>query len=239
MRLSDHVSSVLARRSRAGEPLRITQAGHPALRAPMRPWKGQLPTAQLLELVEAMAVTMREAPGVGIAASQVGIPLQLFLIEDSFGGSEEDPTDPLERVAVPLRALVNARYEELGPTEAAESSHPAATAEIVYAWEGCLSVDGWQSIVPRSRRIRLIGQEITDLGDLREVDEIHTGWPARIYQHEIDHLHGVLCHDRAVPRSFVHERYTGRYADMPEAVAALGLRGEIERLGPGQVRICR
>lgn len=233
MRLTDHVATVLARRSCAGGPLRIAQAGHPALRARMRPWRAQLPTAQLLELIEAMTVTMREAPGVGIAAPQVGIPLRLFLLEDPVGGESgpDGSDDPLERRTVPLRALVNARYEELGPEDG------SAPRELVYAWEGCLSVSGWQSIVPRSRRIRLRGQEITELGDIREVDEIHHGWPARIYQHEIDHLGGILCHDRAVPRSFVAARYASRCADLTDAVATLGLEGAVAQLAPGQVRV--
>src|SRR5699024_5840671 len=100
----------------------------------------------------------------------------------------------------------------------------------VYAWEGCLSVDGWQSIVPRSRRVRLQGTELEADGRLREIDEGHVGWPARILQHETDHLAGTLCHDLMVPRSFVEARYTSHYAQMPEAVRRLGLDGEITRL---------
>lgn len=224
MRLTDHVATVLARREKPESPLRITQAGHPALRAPMRRFRGQLPTSQLLDLVTAMAITMRDAPGVGIAAPQVGIPLKLFLIEDAYAPEEWDPADPLERRAVSLRAMVNPSYEILPD-------------DTVYAWEGCLSVDGWQSIVPRGRRIRLRGQEIFADGSLHEVDEEHVGWTARIYQHEIDHLSGVLCHDRSVPRSFVESRYTMKYEDMSEAAATLGLSGDITYLAPGEVRL--
>jgi peptide deformylase len=111
--------------------------------------------------------------------------------------------------------------------------------ETVFAFEGCLSVSGWQSIVPRSRRVRLRALELLPGGGLREVDEEHTGWTARILQHETDHLGGVLCHDRMVPRSFVEAGYAGRYADLGEAVRRLGLEGEITRLGEGEVVLRR
>src|SRR5699024_5821181 len=95
--------------------------------------------------------------------------------------------------------------------------------------------DGWQSIVPRSRRVRLQGTELEADGRLRESDEGHVGWPARILQHETDHLAGTLCHDLMVPRSFVQARYTSHYAQMPEAVRRLGLDGAVTRLRPGDV----
>jgi len=228
MDLTQLVTKTLDRRSRTGTPLRIVQAGHPALRARARDAYGVLPTALLLELIEAMTVTMRAAPGVGLAAPQIGIPLRLFVLEDrSFedGGEPDAQDDVLERSGVPLRAFLDPSYEVLED----EGS------QTVFAWEGCLSVDDWRSIVPRPRSIVFRGLEVDGRGDIAEVREVHRGWPARILQHETDHLAGTLCHDLAVPRSFVQSRYVERYADMPDAVRRLGLSGDVARLGPGEV----
>ena len=107
--------------------------------------------------------------------------------------------------------------------------------ETVFAFEGCLSVEGWHSIVPRSRRVRLRATELLGDGTLREIEEEHVGWTARILQHETDHLAGTLCHDVSVPRSFIEEDYTVHYGDLSEAVRLLGLEGDITRLAPGEV----
>jgi peptide deformylase len=66
-------------------------------------------------------------------------------------------------------------------------------------------VRGWQAVVARHRRVRLTGQD--EAG--RELDEVVTGWPARIVQHETDHLHGTLYVDRAVMRSLVADSAIG------------------------------
>ncbi|MDO5663086.1 MAG: peptide deformylase [Brachybacterium sp.] len=235
MDLSALVTKTLERRERPTDPLRITQAGHPALRARSRPWSGQLAPALLTELVEAMVITMREAPGVGLAAPQVGIPLQLMVIEDRIEPEEpEEPeaddlaegvsADPLRRSPVDLRVLLNPTYASVGPRRA-------------LFWEGCLSVRGWQSIVPRHLTVRWEAQERLADGRIVDAAEEWTGWPARIMQHETDHCAGTLCHDLAVPRSFVEDRYTGRYADLEEAVRWLGLEGPVTELQPGSIEI--
>ena len=219
---------ILDRRPRENAPLRIVQAGHPALRRSAVVARDRLEAPLLLELADAMTLTMREAPGVGLAAPQIGLPLSMYVVEDRYAAEEgEDPEDELlERRPLRLRALLDPVVEPLGD-------------ETVFAFEGCLSVSGWQSVVPRSRRVRLRALELLPGGGLREVDEEHTGWTARILQHETDHLGGVLCHDRMVPRSFVEAGYAGRYADLGEAVRRLGLEGEITRLGEGEVVLRR
>lgn len=222
MELTDLVAKTLSRRRGDGS-LRIVQAGHPALRQSARAWSGQLPAEQLADLVEAMAVTMREAPGVGLAAPQVGIPLALMMIEDRFAADDEED-DVLRRRPVPLRVLLDPVYEVEGTRRA-------------FFWEGCLSVDGWQSIVPRSAAVRARATERRTDGSLVAIDERWDGWAARIFQHETDHLAGTLCHDLAVPRSFVEARYTEHYADLPEAVRRLGLTGDVARLRSGEVEI--
>ncbi|APX31511.1 N-formylmethionyl-tRNA deformylase [Brachybacterium sp. P6-10-X1] len=215
---------ILDRRERPSDPLRIVQAGHPALRRRAVTARAKLEPALLLELVEAMTITMRDAPGVGLAAPQIGLPLSLYVVEDRVAGEpgEDEEGDLLERRSLPLRALLDPQVELLG-------------GERVYAWEGCLSVSGWQSIVPRARRVRLRASELLPDGTQREVDEEHVGWTARIFQHETDHLEGTLCHDLMVPRSFIDAGYAAHYTDLSEAVRRLGLRGEVTELDPGEV----
>jgi len=224
--ITELTRKILDRRAKDGDPLRIVQAGHPALRRRAVRATDRLEMELLLELAEAMVVTMRAAPGVGLAAPQVGLPLSFYVVEDRFASEqgEDEDDDLLERRPLPLRALLDPVLEPLG-------------AERVYAFEGCLSVDGWQSIVPRSRTVRLRATELLGDGRLREVDEEHVGWTARILQHETDHLAGTLCHDVSVPRSFIDAGYMSHYADLGEAVRRLGLTGEIAELAPGEVRI--
>ncbi|MFC7458486.1 peptide deformylase [Brachybacterium sp. GCM10030267] len=243
MDITELSRKILERRPSEEDPLRIVQSGHPALRRRAVAAGDRIPAGLLLELAEAMTITMRRAPGVGLAAPQIGLPLALVVVEDRYAGAgagtdadvdagadAEDAApgeasageDPLERRPFPLRALLDPQVELLG-------------TQRVYAWEGCLSVDGWQSIVPRARRVRLRATELLPGGDLREIDEEHGGWPARILQHETDHLAGILCHDKMVPRSFISARYTAHYTDMPDAVRRLGLSGEITQLGEGEV----
>lgn len=223
MELSELVVKTLARRHRSGDPLRIVQAGHPALRGQAREWNGQLDDELLAELVEAMVVTMRKAPGVGLAAPQVGIPLQLVVLEDPVAEVADDD-DVLRRRHLPQRTFLNPAYTGIG-------------SRRVYYWEGCLSVDDWQSIVPRHLTVDASALERGADGTITSITERWTGWSARIFQHETDHLAGTLCHDRCVPRSYVRSRYTERYADLPEAVRWLHLDGEVASLAPGVVEI--
>jgi peptide deformylase len=104
--------------------------------------------------------------------------------------------------------LVNPAYEPLG-------------ADRVTFFEGCLSVPGWQAVVARAAEVRLRGED--EHG--RPVDEVFSGWPARIVQHETDHLDGFLYLDRAELRSLssneaMAERWT--QAAPEEAAKALG-----------------
>lgn len=222
--ITELTRKILDRRAKDDDPLRIVQAGHPALRRRAVRARGRLEPDLLLELARAMTVTMRAAPGVGLAAPQVGLPLSFYVVEDRYASApgEDADDDLLERRPLALRALLDPVLEPLG-------------SQRVFAFEGCLSVDGWQSIVPRSRRVRLRATELRGDGRLQDVDEEHTGWTARILQHETDHLDGTLCHDVSVPRSFIDAGYGSHYADLGEAVRRLGLTGEIAELGPGEV----
>lgn len=184
----------------------IVQAGHPVLRAVCEPFDGQLDAAQLDALLAVMHRTMRAAPGVGLAAPQIGLPLALAVIEDP-GTVDPDVERERERPPVPFRVLVNPRYSPV----------PDAADERVDFFEGCLSVPGYQAVVPRLRRLRLTGADETG----RALDEIVSGWPARIVQHETDHLGGTLYLDRARLRSLARADELGeRWAAEPHPIAA-------------------
>jgi peptide deformylase len=131
---------------------------------------------------------MREAPGVGLAAPQVGLPLQLAVIEDR----EEYHKDALaeylrerERRPVPFHVIINPSLTEI-------------PGEKVEFFEGCLSLAGFSALVPRARRVRVECLDEQGSGKIIEA----SGWYARILQHEIDHLHGGLYIDRMYTRTF-------------------------------------
>ncbi|MEE4543105.1 peptide deformylase [Streptomyces sp. V4-01] len=177
--LAERVEELLA----ADGPLPIVAAGDPVLRAGAAPYDGQLGPALLSRFVAALRQTMHAAPGVGLAAPQVGIPLRIAVVEDPASGPQE-VMDARGRTPLPFRVLLNPVYEPEGEARAA-------------FFEGCLSVPGWQAVVARHARVRLRGQD--EHG--RALDEVLTGWPARIVQHETDHLDGTLYLDVARLRS--------------------------------------
>lgn len=164
-------------------PLPIVAAGDPVLRRPAEPFDGQLDPVLLERFVAALRATMHAAPGVGLAAPQVGVPLRIAVVEDPAPVPQEVRL-ARGRVPQPFRVLVNPAYEPLGSERAA-------------FFEGCLSVPGWQAVVDRPARVRLTA--LDEHG--RPVDEEFSGWPARIVQHETDHLDGTLYLDRAEVRS--------------------------------------
>jgi len=178
-RLRDRVEELLAHEG----PLPIVAAGDPVLRRPAEPFDGQLDPALLIRFIVALRATMHAAPGVGLAAPQVGVGLRIAVIEDPAPVPEEVRL-ARGRVPQPFRVLVNPAYEAVGTERAA-------------FFEGCLSVPGWQAVVARHSRVRLTA--LDEHG--RAVDEEFSGWPARIVQHETDHLDGTLYLDRAELRS--------------------------------------
>lgn len=191
----------------AGGPLPVVAAGDPVLRRPAAPYEGQLGPALLARFVEALRLTMHAAPGVGLAAPQVGVGLRIAVIEDPAPVPDEVRVTR-GRVPQPFRVLVNPSYEATGPARAA-------------FYEGCLSVPGYQAVVARHAEVRLRGED--EHG--QAVDEVFTGWPARIVQHETDHLDGVLYLDRAETRSLASNQAMAELWAEPaplQAARALG-----------------
>jgi peptide deformylase len=163
----------------------IVQVGDPVLRQQAREvTPKELASPELAELIADMRDTMRAAPGVGLAAPQIGVSLQLAVIEDTAQGISPEQRAAREREEVPFHVLVNPRLTVIGD-------------ERIPHFEGCLSFASFQMIVSRARRVRVDALDEHGKPFSREA----TGWYARILQHEIDHLRGVVCCDRMDPRT--------------------------------------
>ncbi|MFI6018247.1 peptide deformylase [Streptomyces sp. NPDC051287] len=200
--LAERVEELLA----DGGPLPIVAAGDPVLRRGTERYEGQLGPGLLARFVRALRDTMHAAPGVGLAAPQVGVALRIAVIEDPAPVPEEVAV-ARGRVPQPFRVLVNPVYEPVGDGRAA-------------FFEGCLSVPGYQAVVARHAEVRLRGEDEHGVA----VDEVFTGWPARIVQHETDHLDGTLYLDRAELRSLSsNETAATRWTDPTPRAAATEL----------------
>ena len=148
--------------------------GDPRLRLASRPVPpSQFGGQALLALVHDLRDTMAARDGAGLAAPQIGVPLQVLIF-----GITHNPRYP-EAPPIPETVLVNPKITPLGP-------------ELESGEEGCLSVPGLRAAVPRWRRVRYAA--FTPCGEPleREVEGFH----ARVVQHECDHLAGILFTDR-------------------------------------------
>jgi peptide deformylase len=133
----------------------------------------QVGTPQLDSLVEAMRETMRACGGVGIAAPQIGVSLRIIVFE-----VPESPRYP-DASPIPMTVVVNPVVTPLG-------------GEREESWEGCLSIPDLRGLVPRFRRIRYEGFDPRG----GRIDRVVEGFHARIVQHEVDHLNGLLFTER-------------------------------------------
>ncbi len=177
--LSDHVAELLA----GPRPLPIVTAGHPVLRIPAARYDGQLGDALLADLLDAMRETMHAAPGVGLAAPQIGIGLQIAVAQDS-AEIMPDIAEARDRRGLGYLVLINPSYAAVGTGRAA-------------FYEGCLSVPGYQAVVDRPAAVSLTRLDASGAVLMQEF----SGWSARIVQHETDHLGGTLYLDKALTRS--------------------------------------
>ncbi len=193
--------------------LKIGMVGEAVLRERARPLAStEIRSTKIQNLIEHMRETMNDAPGVGLAAPQVGMPLQLAVIEDKleyFAGFSAEQLAERERRPVPFHVIIN-------PT-----IHVQPLAEVEF-FEGCLSLPGYTAIVPRARDVRV--ECLDDKGEWHVIEA--SGWYARILQHEIDHLQGTLYIDRMLSRTFCCLDLHGRFwknKSVAEVKAALGL----------------
>jgi peptide deformylase len=126
----------------------------------------------LHKLLDDMLETMREAPGVGLAAPQVGMALRAAVVE--YPEDEEDPDSPKRVYEIINPEIIKKKGAEVGQ-------------------EGCLSIPGYAADVERATFVLVKAQDRHG----KEVRIKAYDWLARIFQHEIDHLHGVLMTDKA------------------------------------------
>ncbi len=160
----------------------ITQLGNPILRCQSKPVPMPLSRGHQ-QLIDDMIATMKRAKGVGIAAPQVGVGLKLFIVAPE--PTVRYPHSP----RMPPVAMIN-------PTLVRRSKKTVAD------WEGCLSIPGLRGRVPRHDAIEI---EFTARDGRRLRAEL-TGFVARIFQHEFDHIHGRVYIDRVKDtRTFMTE----------------------------------
>jgi peptide deformylase len=192
--------------------LKIVQIGDPVLRRRARPLlPAEIQTSAIQNLIELMRDTMRAAPGVGLAAPQIGAPLQLAVIEDRpefLAGTAPNILAERERSPVPFHVIINPELSVVG----------SSTAQF---FEGCLSMPAFTALVPRALEVHVTC--LNELGEQIEIDA--RGWYARILQHEIDHLHGSVYIDRMHSRSLMTgENYARFWKDK-------SIRQVLEELG--------
>jgi peptide deformylase len=190
----------------------IVQVGNPVLRQRARSLTpADIRSRKIRDLIESMRVRMLAAPGVGLAAPQIGLSLQLAVIEDRaeyHKDVEESVLKERERRPVPFHAIINPAIEEIGE-------------EKSEFFEGCLSVSGFSALVPRSRAVRVTC--LDERGREKVIDA--TGWYARILQHEIDHLNGTLYIDHMISRTFTT---MDNLAEFWKAKPVRAIKAEIE-----------
>ena len=187
-------------------PLSIVEVGDPVLRRVARALsQEEIRSPEIQKLIGQMRETMHEAPGVGLAAPQVGHAIQLAVIEDREQYHKDIAPEQLaakERRRVPFHVLINPRVVWQSED----------TREF---FEGCLSLPGYTAIVRRAHAVKV--ECLDETGNSRSIDA--NGWYARILQHEIDHLQGHLYIDRMEMRSFSSlDNFSEFWKNLPPAV---------------------
>lgn len=154
--------------------LQISQLGHKILRQKARPVnKKSIKSGRIQELIGSLVFTLKDANGVGIAAPQVYQSLRIFIVASA----------------------PNARYPkapEMKPTPVINPKIIFKSKEIIKDWEGCLSIPGIRGLVPRHKLIET--EYFNEKGGL--VKKTFKDFVARIFQHEYDHLDGIVYLDR-------------------------------------------
>jgi peptide deformylase len=179
--------------------LEIVQTGDPVLRAVARTLSvDEIRSPATQQLIVQMRDTMRAAPGVGLAAPQIGESIQLAVIEDRVDYIKDVSSEQLaarQRAPVDFHVIINPKLTLVGD-------------ETVDFFEGCLSVEGFAAVVRRSANVR-----VECLNERAEPVTITAqGWYARILQHEIDHLNGTLYIDRMQSRTFTTVENAERFS---------------------------
>jgi peptide deformylase len=174
--------------------MKVVEVGDPVLRARATELSlDELRDPSTQRLIDDMIATMRSHNGAGLAANQVGSLKRIAVIEVPATGNARYPYKP----PIPLTVIVNPELEPVGD-------------ESVLINEGCLSVPGMRGEVPRHVHVRV--RYLDRAGGAHE--EIRRGLTAGTFQHEVDHLDGILFLDRADPRTLMTwEQFERRFKD--------------------------
>lgn len=164
--------------------LKVARMGHPVLRQKARPIeKHELKDPLMQKLIDDMIDTMHEYSGIGLAAPQVHESLRLFVAHlDPDGRADGDPV-----------AIINPEISVIGK-------------QIVEGWEGCLSIPDIRGLVPRAFHISVVALDRHG----KRIEFEAKDYPARVIQHETDHLDGILFFDRM--RSFESLTYMEEFS---------------------------
>lgn len=157
--------------------LKVARLGHPVLRTKALPLKpAEVGTPRIQQLIDDMFDTMAEYGGIGLAGPQVHESLRLFVA----GVRKGDVVTPMtDDVDMPFIALINPEITPVGD-------------EVDTSWEGCLSIPDMRGKVERASVVRVRALDRTG----RRIELVAHGLPARVIQHEHDHLDGVVFFDR-------------------------------------------
>lgn len=191
----------------------IVQIGAPVLRARAADVPpAEVTSPEIQALIARMIDAMRRAPGVGLAAPQIGVGLRVIVLEDRpelLGKLTDVERTERERVAFGPRVFVNPVLRPIGEEKAT-------------FFEGCLSVNGYVGLVTRAAEVEVSGLDEKGAPVTWRV----RGWPARILQHEVDHVDGTVYVDRMITRSFTSaDQAKALYGGLPiaEVKKKLGL----------------
>jgi peptide deformylase len=166
--------------------LKVARMGHPVLRAKARALdKAEIRSAAIQKLIDDMLDTMSEYHGVGLAAPQVHEGVRLFVAALDSGDDDEAESEAI--------AVINPEITIVG-------------SDVVEDWEGCLSIPDIRGRVPRAREIKVRALDRTGA----RIELSAHDFPARVIQHETDHLDGVLFFDRM--KSLVSMTFLDEYA---------------------------
>jgi peptide deformylase len=158
--------------------LKVARLGHPVLRAAAKPIpQNEIKSTRIQSLIDDMFETMQEYAGIGLAAPQVHEGLRLFVAGVRKAEVMSPMTDDHE---MPFLTVINPEVVPVDETPRVEG------------WEGCLSIPDMRGKVPRPEGVRV--RALDRHG--RKFEIVATGLPARVIQHETDHLDGILFFDR-------------------------------------------
>jgi peptide deformylase len=168
--------------------LKVARMGHPVLRTRAREIeRGELKQPSMQRLIDDLVDTMHEYHGVGLAGPQVHEGLRIFVAAIAPGN--EEPLSPVDEPMIVINPVIT----------------PVGN-EVVEDWEGCLSIPDLRGRVPRARTIKVTAMD----REGGKIEFTSQDFPARVIQHETDHLDGVLFLDRM--RSFESLAFLDEYA---------------------------